>query len=162
MCFVAGIRDYFLIRDKELLIGIFSFICTVWLLTSVLSGTGVLHRGIPEYGESYTLQANPVPKTTEGDDPASADEPGNNSGTRVHIAEEHSRVKNLFNRFFVVTLAGGFIIGFLAVLAGGCVLRQHVLCAQGQRNSLFFIAGFYFASIVFYTLLFPYFQWVYG
>jgi hypothetical protein len=48
------------------------------------------------------------------------------------------------------------------VLAGGCVLRQHVLCAQGNRNALFFVLGFYAAAVVFGLLLFDRLSWFYG
>jgi hypothetical protein len=67
----------------------------------------------------------------------------------------------LLGRFFYVSLAGGWLLGFLSVFAGGCVLRQHVLCAQGSRNSLLFLAGFYSATLVYYLFLFDRIVWVY-
>ena len=33
MCFVAGLRDWILVRDAELLTGLFAFLTTVWLMT---------------------------------------------------------------------------------------------------------------------------------
>ena len=61
-----------------------------------------------------------------------------------------------------MSVGGGALIGFLAVLAGGCVLRQHVLCAQGNRNALLFILGFYAAAVVFALVLFDRILWFYG
>jgi uncharacterized membrane protein YedE/YeeE len=61
-----------------------------------------------------------------------------------------------------MTLAGGFLIGLFSVIAGGCVMRQHVLCAQGNGNALFYLAGFYGAVVVYYTLLARFLSWVYG
>jgi uncharacterized membrane protein YedE/YeeE len=72
------------------------------------------------------------------------------------------RLSAILNRFFFVTLAGGFLVGVLSVIAGGCVMRQHVLCAQGDGNALFYLAGFYGAVIVYYALLARFFGWVYA
>jgi len=59
-------------------------------------------------------------------------------------------------------LAGGFLVGVFSVIAGGCVMRQHVLCAQGDRNALFYLVGFYGAVVVYYALLSRFFAWVYS
>ena len=47
MCFVAGLRDWILVRDGELLTGLFAFLATVWLLTSVLTALGHASPGRP-------------------------------------------------------------------------------------------------------------------
>jgi hypothetical protein len=73
-----------------------------------------------------------------------------------------SFISSLVNRFFFVTLAGGFLVGVFSVIAGGCVMRQHVLCAQGDRNALFYLVGFYGAVVVYYALLSRFFGWVYA
>jgi hypothetical protein len=141
MCFVAGLRDWILVRDAELLTGLFSFLATVWLLTSVLTALGLLHQGIPEFGVRAA--------------------PGGEPGVLLRNVG-HLRLSSLINRFFFVTLAGGFLVGVFSVVAGGCVLRQHVLCAQGDRNALFYLAGFYCAVVVYYALLSRFFGWVYS
>ena len=71
-------------------------------------------------------------------------------------------LRALLGRFFWTSLGGGALIGFLSVLARGCVLRQHVLCAQGNRNALLFILGFYAAAVVFALVLFDRLLWFYG
>jgi hypothetical protein len=53
-----------------------------------------------------------------------------------------------------MSVAGGCVIGFLSTLAGGCVLRQHVLFAQGGRDSFFYLSGFYSAVVIYYSFLF--------
>jgi hypothetical protein len=138
MCFVAGLRDWILVRDAELLTGLFSFLVTVWLLTSALSALGLLHQGVPEYGSG-----SPAPPQVTL-----------RIGGRVALA-------GVFSRFFYATLGGGFLIGVLSVIAGGCVMRQHVLCAQGDGNALFYLAGFYGAVVVYYAVLSRFFAWVY-
>jgi hypothetical protein len=50
MCFVAGLRDYILVRDSELLFGLFAFFITIWFLTSVLYSFDMLRVGTPQYG----------------------------------------------------------------------------------------------------------------
>jgi hypothetical protein len=59
--------------------------------------------------------------------------------------------------FIYVTLFGGLFIGLVSTLAGGCVLRQHVLLAQGNMDSLYFISGFYVAVVIYYGLLYRFF-----
>jgi uncharacterized membrane protein YedE/YeeE len=134
MCFVAGFRDWILVRDTELLTGLFAFLATVWLLTSVLGSLGVLHRGVPVYGQA---------------------------AAGVGVAAWGSLPTGV-GRFFWSSLGGGFLVGVFSVIAGGCVMRQHVLCAQGDRNALFYLAGFYGAVVVYYGLLSRFFGWVYG
>ncbi len=141
MCFVAGLRDWILVKDAELLTGLFSFLATVWLLTSILTALGLLHQGIPEYGARAAAGGEPIVLLR-------------NIG--------HLRLSSLVNRFFFVTLTGGFLVGVFSVIAGGCVMRQHVLCAQGDRNALFYLVGFYGAVVVYYALFSRFFGWVYA
>jgi hypothetical protein len=49
----------------------------------------------------------------------------------------------------------------LSTLSGGCVLRQHVLFAQGNMNAAYFILGFYIAVVVYCGLLFKFFMKLY-
>jgi uncharacterized protein len=161
MCFTAGFRDFILVRDRELLTGFFSFLCTVWLLTSVLYAFGVLPEGIPEYQSVEELS-----RVEERAMQLSAEAMGNTKeGLPVRVIGGMSSTagvkRGIGNTFMAATVIGGWLMGLLSVFAGGCVLRQHVLCAQGQRNSLFFLAGFYGGAIVFYTLLFRFFDWIY-
>ena len=72
-----------------------------------------------------------------------------------------SPLSSLANRFLYASLAGGWIIGLVSVLAGGCVLRQHVLAVQGSRNAWLFLAGFYAAVPLYYLLLARFLGWVY-
>jgi hypothetical protein len=154
MCFVAGLRNWILVRETELLAGLFAFLATVWVLTSALSALGLLHQGVPEFAAG---------------DPGGEAMPAGESRAAVVAAAflVHPgaallpRLSSLIGNFFFATLAGGFLIGVISVIAGGCVLRQHVLCAQGERNSLFYLVGFYGATIVYYTVLGKVFAWVY-
>ena len=164
MCFVAGFRDFLIVRDKELLMGLVSFVVTVWILTSVFSAAGLLNIGVPLYGEGEA--------TASGDEVVSSNVTAG-SGNAVTNAvvvntasENQGQTATLLSRvfttrFFYVTVVGGFLIGLLSVFAGGCVMRQHVLLAQGSRDALYYLAGFYVAGVCFYSFLQPVLSWVY-
>jgi uncharacterized protein len=154
MCFIAGIRDFILVRDRELLQGLFAFLMTVWIFTSILYGTGMLEKGIPQFGGPPRQE-----KLFKSYEEFKAE--NENSIILLGADEKPVPLKDVFNRFLLSSLAGGFLIGFFTVTAGGCVLRQHVLTAQGSRDSLFFIIGFYGAVPLFYLLLSRYAGWFY-
>jgi len=150
MCFVAGVRDYILVRDRELILGMFAFIITIWVLTSILYPMGLLRSGTPEYGDavirrsveqmgSFSLSTFRFGKLLQGGDILSPNMGGVLTG-----------------RFLYITLGGGLVLGAVSTLAGGCVLRQHVLIAQGNGDALYFILGFYAAVVLYYGLLFKY------
>ena len=50
----------------------------------------------------------------------------------------------------VLTIGGGFGVGFFSTLANGCPLRQHVLAAQGVKSSIAYLAGFFAGALVFH------------
>jgi hypothetical protein len=62
----------------------------------------------------------------------------------------------LSGRFLYVTLGGGMVLGAVSTMAGGCVLRQHVLLAQGNGDARYYILGFYAAVVVYYSLVFKF------
>lgn len=151
MCFVAGLRDWFLVRDRELLLGLFTFVITIWFLTSLFSHLQLLRRGIPEYGEIEAARS--VEGVSRG---------LMKSGSAKIL--EKGAIESLSprtNPFVIATFGGGLFLGLISTMTGGCVLRQHVLCAQGNRNALFYILGFYFAVIVYYNFLFRFMVRIY-
>jgi hypothetical protein len=156
MCFIAGLRDYLLVRDKELLLGVGAFIATIWLLTSILYATDLLHQGIPEYGSIETKSLLP-----ERIMPNDWIENIQQAQILGGAGESSTSSSHVMNRFFYVSLFGGWFLGVLSVLAGGCVLRQHVLCAQGNRDALLYVLGFYCAVVIYDLLFFNTFSWFY-
>ena len=153
MCFVAGFRDWLLVRDTELLFGLFSFLATVWLLSSLGYALGLLHQGMPEYGE---LEVRTVAAGQVRLPSLSLRELRLLGGAQGAVP-----LASLANRFLYASLAGGWVIGLVSVLAGGCVLRQHVLAVQGSRNAWLFLAGFYAAVPLNYLLLGRFLDWIY-
>ena len=55
----------------------------------------------------------------------------------------------------VLTIAGGFGVGFVSTLANGCPFRQHVLAAQGVRSSIAYLAGFFAGAVIFHAAIAP-------
>ena len=151
MCFIAGFRDYFLLRDKELLWGFFSFLLTVWFLTSLFYSIDILRTGIPEYGDIIVQKSVTQIKFAIY----------NLRGVRELFGENGNGPDSIsihfMHRFIYVTFFGGLLIGMLSTLSDGCVLRQHVLFAQGNMNAAYFLLGFYVAVVVYYGLLFKFF-----
>ena len=55
----------------------------------------------------------------------------------------------------LLTIAGGFGVGFISTLAEGCPFRQHVLAAQGASSSLAYLAGFFVGAAIFHAWTAP-------
>lgn len=55
----------------------------------------------------------------------------------------------------LLTVLGGFGVGYVSVLANGCPMRQHVLAAQGVKSSLAYLAGFFGGAVLFHTVTAP-------
>ena len=55
----------------------------------------------------------------------------------------------------VLTVLGGFGVGYFSVLANGCPLRQHVLAAQGVRSSVAYLGGFFAGAVIFHAWMAP-------
>ncbi|MBN2324835.1 MAG: YeeE/YedE family protein [Spirochaetes bacterium] len=147
MCFVAGIRDYFLVRDTELLLGLVSFLVTVFFLTSLFYSLNVLKSGFPQFGE---IDIDTVIKRS------------NFSFYRLRYldgffetTQGNGRFQGVFTTpFFYVTLSGALLMGTVSVLAGGCAMRQHVMFAQGRMDSFYYLLGFYCAVYFYYLVLY--------
>jgi hypothetical protein len=61
----------------------------------------------------------------------------------------------------VLTVLGGFGVGFFSTLANGCPLRQHVLAAQGVKSSIAYLAGFFAGAVIFHVWFAPVlFRWL--
>lgn len=147
MCFIAGLRDFFLVRDRELLNGLIAFLLALWLLSSLAFSLGWMNTTIPEYGSVLT----PTRSTQSvNQDKAESELVDISSQNRKPIIGIYPYAAG--GKFLWVSIVGGILMGILTVNAGGCVLRQHVLAAQGSGDALWFIGGFY-SAVVFYDLV---------
>lgn len=55
----------------------------------------------------------------------------------------------------ILTVIGGFGVGYLSILANGCPFRQHVLAAQGTGGSMVYLIGFFAGAPFFHTVVSP-------
>lgn len=53
----------------------------------------------------------------------------------------------------LLTVIGGFGVGYFSTLANGCPFRQHVLAAQGVRSSITYLAGFLAGAVIFHSVI---------
>jgi hypothetical protein len=51
----------------------------------------------------------------------------------------------------LLTILGGFGVGYFSTLANGCPFRQHVLAAQGVRSSVAYLGGFFAGAVIFHA-----------
>ena len=150
ICFIGGLRDFILVRDTALLKGAIAFFVTAWFAFSVAGSLGLVDWRAPEYqGSSAVLL----------------------SGSRIAapLAEETSKKvaglaaplpvrsaqPGLNGSILVLTVLAGITIGLFSTLANGCPTRQHVLAAQGVRDSIFYLIGFYLGVIFYYLVTKP-------
>ena len=151
MCFIAGIRDFILVRDRELLYGFISFLATIWLISSILYGTGQIDDGIPE----SAAVGSTVVSGSGSERLAVESENIKYSKEQISYEIMISVIGGDFiiTTFFWASIIGGFLIGLVSVRAGGCALRQHVLAAQGNGDAKFYILGFFSMVIIYEVLL---------
>ena len=55
----------------------------------------------------------------------------------------------------MLTVLGGFGVGYVSILANGCPLRQHVLAAQGAVSSIAYLVGFFIGAVIFHAWTAP-------
>jgi uncharacterized membrane protein YedE/YeeE len=51
--------------------------------------------------------------------------------------------------YIILAIIGGFGMGFVGVLLGGCPLRQIIMGSEGNLRSVFFVLGLAVGSIIF-------------
>jgi uncharacterized membrane protein YedE/YeeE len=147
ICFIGGLRDFILVRDTELLKGTIAFFVTAWLAFSVVGWWGWLDWQTPEYQGSQPTSVLAEPQAA-----AEAKVAGRAAPLPVRSFQAVSSVSG---SLLLLTVLAGVIIGLFSTLANGCPTRQHVLAAQGMRDSMFYLAGFYLGVIFYYLITRP-------
>jgi hypothetical protein len=148
MCFVGGIRDYILVKDKALLRGFIAFFITTWLIYSVLFFSGILKPVI--FSDSSGTNNNIL--TSSEYQCNSEISSGDKEIPKIIF---NDLIKKIFiippkiNLLSLVLLVAGFTVGILSVLANGCPMRQHILASQGNMDSVAYLFGFYIAVIIY-------------
>ena len=155
MCFIGGWRDFFLIRDKYLLKGFFSFVITAAVLFFIFDAAGYYLKNYPWfdrviyvnlYDDGYLLDAILAERSLDYCELMNA--PAMIVGVDTDIPGIH--IGNfLIPNEVIMYLISAFIIGLFSTLANGCPMRQHVMGASGNLSAIFYLLGFYAAIIVF-------------
>lgn len=133
LCFVGGVRDFLLVRDTALLKGALAFFLVAWLAFPVAALLGGSVWELPPAGLSGPAEAS-----------VAALAPAVAAATPFRLWLPA-----------VIALTAGAGLGLASTLANGCPLRQHVLAGQGDRESWFYLGGFYGGAVVYHTLLQP-------
>jgi uncharacterized membrane protein YedE/YeeE len=159
MCFIGGLRDFILVRDKELLKGVAAFFVTAWLAFSVAGYFGLLDLQAPEYqGSDAAVQEVAIHRSIEtavNVAQVSHINTANDSVSEEPAVRLASSVFQLGWPILILTVSAGVVIGLFSTLANGCPTRQHVLASQGMKDSMFYLAGFYLGVIVYYVVTKP-------
>lgn len=149
-CAIGGMRDYYLIRDTRLLGGLGGFILGAFLGFLILSFLSPALSSFPWAlkGKAVFLAQwkkaglSPSPWLPVPGDPISF-----SPKVWAHLA---------------LAMIGGFGLGFLGVLAGGCPFRQHVMAAEGSLSAWAYLGGFAMGAVLFHKFLAPLVQALVG
>ena len=145
MCFVGGMRDYYLVKDTYLLKGLFTFmVCALagFILFQFVSpaiktfpwfldGSGVFTKKWAAMG----VTAPPSSLLPVPGDPITW-----SPKAWAHI---------------ILAIFGGFGLGFFSCMAGGCPFRQHIMAAEGSKSAMVYLVGFALGAIIFHRFVAP-------
>jgi hypothetical protein len=125
-CSIGGLRDLFMFKHTRLFFGYLA------LIGGAFIGYFIFWAIIPTAFPNFYWIANQTDPLTPI--------PGAPGG-----------LSNL--SYVILAIIGGFGMGFIGVLLGGCPLRQIVMTSEGNLKSLFFVAGTIAGAIIFHTLI---------
>ena len=145
MCFIGGMRDYFLVRDTYLIKGLFTFLIFAFIgffmfhfISKAISTFPWFLNGGAVFLKKWKtmgINVNPSPILPVPGDPITW-----SPKVWAHI---------------IVAMIGGFGLGFFSTLAGGCPFRQHVMAAEGSKSAIVYLIGLYLGAIVFHKFIAP-------
>jgi len=124
-CSIGGFRDYFLFRHTRLLSGYLA------LIAASFAGYLLFWLITPAAMEHFfwavtSGPATPVPGAPGGLDTAA---------------------------YLLFSVVPGFFVGFIAVLIGGCPIRQTVMASEGNYRAAWFFIGMCVGSVIFAALV---------
>lgn len=125
LCFIGGMRDFYLIRDTWLIKGLLGFLGGSLIGYLIFHGLGM----IPSYPWILEKGLTAIPGDAAG-----------SAGFMAH---------------FLVTIIGGIGVGFLSVIQGGCPFRNYVMAAEGNKSAIAYVLGLLVGAVVFHLLVLP-------
>lgn len=145
MCFVGGMRDWYLVRDTYLIKGLFAFVVSAFFWFLIFYFVSPAIKTFPWFlnGSSVFIKnwaANGIIAQPSRLLPLPGDPISWSPKLWAHL---------------ILAIIGGFGLGFFSTMAGGCPFRQHVMAAEGSRSAITYLFGFAIGAIVFHKLIAP-------
>jgi uncharacterized membrane protein YedE/YeeE len=145
MCFVGGMRDWYLVRDSYLIKGLFAFIISTFVWLAIFRPFAPSLKTFPWVANAVLVfradwAARGISTIPSRLLPIPGDPISWSSKVYAHI---------------FLAIAGGFGLGFFATLAGGCPFRQHIMAAEGSKSAITYLVGFIAGAILFHKFIAP-------
>ena len=165
LCFIGGIRDYILIRDKSLLMGLIStlvvaaitFLIVGQLIGGLLYYPWFSHTDRPydfsevmRYEGEYDPCGVPPSLVVQTSEAVTAGQEKGIFIAGVTLGPVY------FTYSIILAVIGGLGLGVFSTMANGCPFRQHVMAGQGNGAAWIYLLGFYLAALVFHSWVAPF------
>ncbi|UXM85563.1 YeeE/YedE thiosulfate transporter family protein [Methanococcus aeolicus] len=128
MCFAGGMRDFYLVKDSYLLKGLFGTIAGAFIGYAIFSAMGLISAFPWALSKGLLV---PIP----------GDPIGASGSVMGHI---------------ILACIGGFGVGFLSIIQGGCPLRNYVMAAEGNKTAITYVLGLAVGAVIFHLWVAPF------
>ena len=120
-CSIGGIRDLMMFKHTRLFFGYLSLIFFGFI--GYLLFWFIIPSAFPGFYWAANNGLNPIP--------------GAPGGLELY-------------GYVILAIVGGFGMGLLGVILGGCPLRQSIMGTEGNLRSVFFVIGMFIGAIIFH------------
>ncbi|ABR54757.1 transporter component [Methanococcus vannielii SB] len=120
LCFCGGLRDFSLMKDTWLLKGLFGFIGGALIGSILFHIVGLL----PLFPWILTKGVTAIPGGAAG-----------GLGFMPNL---------------VAALIGGFGVGFLSIIQGGCPFRNFIMAGEGNQTAIMYIIGLAVGAVIYH------------
>lgn len=126
LCFVGGMRDFYLIKDTWLLKGLLGFIGGALVGSIIFAALGML----PTFPWIVTKGLTAIPGDAAG-----------KAGFLAH---------------FAVAVIGGIGVGYFSIIQGGCPFRNYIMAAEGNKSAMAYVIGLLVGAVAFHQWVLPF------
>lgn len=145
MCFVGGMRDYYLVKDTYLIKGLIAFIVCALAGFFLFQFASAAVKTFPWFLDGGAVfakkwKATGVTATPSPLLPVPGDPITWSPKAWAHI---------------LLAVLGGFGLGFFCCIAGGCPFRQHIMAAEGSKSAIVYLVGFAVGAVIFHKFVAP-------
>lgn len=145
MCFIGGMRDWYLVRDTYLIKGLFAFLVFAFVGFVIFHFISPAIKTFPWFLNGGAVFVKKWTVTGISASPSHLLPVPGDPITWCPKAWAH----------IILAIIGGFGLGFCSTMAGGCPFRQHVMAAEGSRSAITYLIGFALGAIIFHKLVAP-------